>query len=104
MSHTPDSQAIVCRLFQALERLKHDRAIRGLQTFTARYGINRWNVITLRREPQRNIFQPAWLLYLVRDYGVSPTWLITGQGSFYADNAKEAAPLLPTDAAPSSKS
>ena len=80
---TPDSQEIVKRFFEAIYRLKADRKIRGKQTFTNRYGINRWNMLTLEKEPERDIFQAAWLFYLVRDYGVSPTWLLTGKGYFY---------------------
>lgn len=80
---TPDSQEIVKRFFEALYRLKTDRKIRGKQTFTNRYGINRWNMLTLEKEPERDIFQTAWLGYLVRDYGVSPMWLLTGKGDFY---------------------
>jgi hypothetical protein len=54
--------------------------IGGKKTFTDRYGINRWNLNTLQKEPQRDIFQAAWLAYLVRDYGVSAHWLLTGEG------------------------
>ena len=90
MSQTTDSQTIVRRFFEALYRLKTDGRIRGKQTFTTRYGINRWNMNTLEKEPERDIFQAAWLLYLVRDYGVSPMWLLTGQGDFYQKKKAEA--------------
>lgn len=79
--NTPDSQEIVRRFFEALDRLKDEGIIRGKQTFTRRYGINRWNMLTCSKDPARQIFQPAWLTYLVRDYGVSPRWLLTGEGS-----------------------
>lgn len=80
---TLDSQEIVNRFFEALRRLIAEKKIRGKQTFTNRYGINRWNMITLEKEPSRDIFQPAWLTYLVRDYNISPRWLLTGEGDFY---------------------
>lgn len=80
---TGDSQRIVERFFEALNRLKADRLIRGKKTFTERYGINRWNMLTLEKDMSRDIFQPAWLTYLVRDYNVSPKWLLTGEGNFY---------------------
>lgn len=85
---TPESQIIVKRFFAALYRLKADKKIRGKQTFTRAYGINRWNMNTLEKEPERDIFQVAWLSYLVRDFGVSPTWLLTGSGDFYTKKAK----------------
>ena len=83
MSQTAESQAVVRRFFEALYRLKDEKRIRGKQTFTRQYGINRWNLNTLEKEPERDIFQVAWLTYLVRDFGVSPMWLLTGRGNFY---------------------
>ncbi len=80
---SPESQAIVKRFFAALYRLKDDKKIRGKQTFTREYDINRWNLNTLEKEPERDIFQVAWLSLLVRDYGVSAMWLLTGFGDFY---------------------
>ena len=80
---TPESQIIVKRFFEALYRLKADRKIRGKQTFTREYDINRWNLNTLEKEPERDIFQVSWLLFLVRDFGVSSMWLLTGRGDFY---------------------
>ena len=79
----PESQAIVKRFFAALYRLKDDKKIRGKQTFTREYDINRWNLNTLEKEPERDIFQVAWLSFLVRDSGVSAMWLLTGFGDFY---------------------
>lgn len=86
---TPESQAIVKRFFIALYRLKEDRKIRGKQTFTREYGINRWNLNTLEKEPERDIFQVSWLSYLVRDFNVSPMWLLTGFGDFYQTKKAE---------------
>ena len=85
---TADSQLVVGRFFDALYRLKSDKVIRGKQTFTSRYGINRWNMNKLEKEKERDIFQAAWLTYLVRDYGVSARWLLMGDGEFYDDNEK----------------
>lgn len=81
---TEDSQIIVKRFFQALYYLKSNGTIRGKQTFTSRYDINRWNLNTLEKDPTRDIFQPAWLYYLVKDYGVSSKWLLTGTGNILA--------------------
>ena len=76
----PESEAIVRRFFEALELLRRARRIRGLQSFTRRYGINRRNVQTLQKEPHRDIFQVSWLARLVEDYGVSASWLLLGVG------------------------
>ena len=77
---TADSQKVINRFFEALRFLKEQKIIRGKQTFTRAYGINRWNMNTLEKDLSRDIFQAAWLTYLVNDYGVSATWLLTGRG------------------------
>lgn len=77
---TEDSQKVINRFFEALRFLKGHKIIRGKQTFTRAHEINRWNMNTLEKDPSRDIFQAAWLTYLVNDYGVSATWLLTGRG------------------------
>lgn len=77
---TEDSQKIISRFFQALYYLKSERIIRGKQTFTTKFNINRWNMNTLEKDMTRDIFQPAWLTYLVEAYGISSEWLLTGNG------------------------
>ena len=53
---TEDSQKVIDRFFQALYYLKGTKVIRGKQTFTARYGINRWNLNSLEKDRARDIF------------------------------------------------
>lgn len=77
---TEDSQKVIRRFFEALYHLKSLRIIRGKQTFTARFGINRWNMNSQENNPASGIFQTAWLTYLVEEYGVSAEWLLTGRG------------------------
>lgn len=85
---TEDSQKIVKRFFEVIYALKERKVIRGKQTFTNRYAINRWNFNTLEKEPERDIFQMAWLAYLISDYGVSAEWLLTGKGEMFVADRK----------------
>ena len=85
---TEDSQKVIKRFFEALYYLKDMKIIRGKQTFTNEFGINRWNLNTLEKDMSRDIFQVAWLSYLVQKYGVSSTWLLTGRGEILAFNKK----------------
>lgn len=77
---TEDSQKIIARFFQAIYHLKELGKIRGKQTFTREFEINRWNLNSLEKDMSRDIFQAAWLTYLVEKYNVSAEWLLTGRG------------------------
>ncbi|MEG0900386.1 MAG: hypothetical protein RSF40_11850 [Oscillospiraceae bacterium] len=81
---TEESVKIVKRFFEAIYALKARGDIRGKQTFTAKYKINRWNFNTLEKEPERDIMQMAWLAILVNDFGVSSQWLLTGNGEMFS--------------------
>lgn len=87
---TTESQAVIRRFFEALYALKARKDIRGKQTFTNQYNINRWNLNSLEKDMSRDIFQAAWLTYLVRDYGVSAQWLLTGRGDMFPTQKKQA--------------
>lgn len=72
--------AITERFFEALNTLKMQRRIRGLKTFTDKYGLNYWNMMTLKKEPNKRILKPEYLMYLVRDFEISADWLLLGHG------------------------
>lgn len=76
--------AIVERFFKAIRTLIDEGVIRGLQTFTRRYELNRRNVQRLEREPHSGIFHAGWLTYLAEDYKISPQWLLTGKGELFS--------------------
>ena len=84
MNMTNDNAAVVSRFFAAIDRLIADGVLRGLKTFTDKYGINRWNFQSMRKDHAAGgTFQPSWLSYLVTDFKVSPLWLLTGEGDFW---------------------
>lgn len=84
---TATSQIIVRRFFEAVHELKSRKVIRGVQTFTTRYGINKRNFYTCEAQPERDMFQVAWLGYLVSDFKVSAQWLLTGEGAKFTENS-----------------
>lgn len=85
---SPDSQEISKRFFKALQYLKEEKLIRGKQTFTTKYGINQGNFYQFEKDISKDIFQAAWLTYLVRDYNISAHWLLTGEGTVFTNNLK----------------
>lgn len=80
-------QQIVTRFFIAIHELKNRRRIKGVQTFTNKYGINRGTFWTIESNPQRKSFDVGWLNYLVKDYNVNPDWLLTGKGSMFNEDS-----------------
>lgn len=83
MNISREGVEVTKRFFEAIDMLKAQRSIRGIQTFTNLYDINRWNLITVRNEPEIRIFKPEWLVYLVRDFNVSSEWLLLGKGNMF---------------------
>lgn len=75
--------AITGRFFDALAWLKESRQIRGVKTFTDRYGINRRSLRRIQDSPDKYSLKAGWLTYLVRDYGINAAWLLTGEGQMH---------------------
>lgn len=78
-----EQNMIVGRFFEALDWLKESKQIRGVKTFTDRYGIHRRSLQRLRVNPGTNDFKAAWLTYMVVDYGINAQWLLTGEGQMH---------------------
>ena len=80
---TQDGLDITARFFHAIELLRDNKKLRGLQTFTRAHGLNYWNVMTIRNEPDKHSLRPEYILWLSRDYNVSLEWLFYGTGFFF---------------------
>lgn len=78
-----EQNQIVARFFEALAWLKETRQIRGVKTFTDRYGIHRRSLQRLQKDPGTNDFKAAWLTYLVVDFSINAQWLLTGEGQMH---------------------
>lgn len=84
--NSDESIKVILRFYEAVNVLIETGKIRGKQTFTNKYGINRRNFIFVEKNPQSNMFQIAWLGHLIRDYNVSSEWLMTGEGQMFNKN------------------
>lgn len=83
-----DGIDITNRFFTAIEELKKRKVIRGLGTFTNKYNINRWNLITVRDNPQNSVLKPEYISYLVEGYDISAEWLLLGSGAMFKSEQK----------------
>lgn len=83
MNISKEGIAVTNRFFEAIDMLKAQKKIRGLQTFTRQYDINRWNLNTVKQNPDKSVLKPEWIVYLVRDYGISSDWILTGRGEMF---------------------
>lgn len=86
--------AITNRFFMAIDMLSEARYLRGLQTFTNRYGLNRRNIMHIKDVPEKAVLKPELLVPLVRDYNVSAEWLLTGEGAVFKDGTDKPVPVV----------
>lgn len=83
MNISKEGVNVTNRFFEAIDMLKAQKKIRGLQTFTRKYDINRWNLNTVKQNPDKSVLKPEWIVYLVRDYGISSDWILLGKGNMF---------------------
>lgn len=94
MCISDEGQAITHRFFEAIDILTEARYFRGVQTFTTRYGLNRRNLLHVKDSPANTVLKPEVMAHLVCDYGVSGTWLLTGEGSVFQDGTDKPEPVV----------
>ena len=66
------------RFYSALDAIIAMKKIRGVNTYCRLNNIDRRNFIAQRKDLERGWFQLSWLYPMVKDYGVSAKWLLTG--------------------------
>lgn len=81
--NTPVTKEIMSRFYQCLDELILRQDIRGVNTYCRLYDIDRRNLIAQRKDLDRGWFQVSWLQPMVREYGVSARWLLTGFGKMF---------------------
>ncbi len=81
--NTTVSKQIMERFYSALDAIIESKKIRGVNTYCRLYEIDRRNFIAQRKDLDRGWFQVSWLQPMVREYGVSARWLLTGFGRMF---------------------
>lgn len=84
MNISPEGIAITRRFFEAIDMLIAQKQIRGLQTFTTKYDINRWNLVTVKQNPDSSVLKPEYIAILIRDFNISAEWIMLGRGGMFS--------------------
>ena len=84
--NTPVTKQIMERFYAALDAIIESKKSRGVNTYCRLYDIDRRNLIAQRKDLERGWFQVSWLYPMVREYGISARWLLTGFGKMFDDN------------------
>lgn len=87
--NTPISKSIIERFYVSLDAIIAKGDIRGVNTYCRLYEIDRRNFIAQRKDLERGWFQVSWLYPMVKVYGVSAEWLLTGSGRMFKSQNKE---------------
>lgn len=83
MANSNSTKQVIARFYEALDAIIAQKKIRGVNTYCRLYEIDRRNLIAQRKDLERGWFQVSWLVPMVREYGVSSSWLLTGFGSMF---------------------
>ena len=79
---TKTSLEINERFFEAIDLLKRKRILGGLNGFAKKYHVVLGNLYTIKSQ-KGGAIKAEYLHYLVRDYGISAEWLLTGEGDVF---------------------
>lgn len=84
--NTQVSKQIMQRFYDALDAIIEMKKIRGVNTYCRLNEIDRRNFLAQKKDLDRGWFQVSWLQPMVREYGVSARWLLTGFGKMFEEN------------------
>ena len=81
--YSDNTLAIMERFFTAFDIAVQNRLIKSIAEYCRDNSIATTNLYTKRKERNRGYFEVGWLVPLVRDCGISATWLLTGRGMMF---------------------
>lgn len=80
---TPETMAIQQRFFKAFDWCVQTGRLSGLQPFCKTHGLNRTKYARIRNNAEGlyKCIDVDAMAHLCRDGGISPTWLLLGEGN-----------------------
>ena len=79
----PEAAKIQSRFFKAMDSLIRKNKISALNEFCLKYGLHKSKYYELRDGGHYKFIDIDALTYLVKDYGISADWLLTGRGGMF---------------------
>lgn len=86
--YLPTTTDVMERFFVALEECRAQRILK-VSDYCQQNGICSRNLYVQRKYRERGYFEIGWAIPLVRRYGVSAFWLLTGLGKMFAPKGFE---------------
>lgn len=80
---TEETKQIMVRFYSALDALIERKELKGVNTYCRLYNIDRRNLLAQKKDLDRVILQISWMQPIVKDFGVSGDWLLTGRGTMF---------------------
>lgn len=80
---TEETKQIMARFYSALDALIERKELKGVNTYCRLYNIDRRNLLAQKKDLDRVILQISWMQPIVKDFGVSGDWLLTGRGTMF---------------------
>lgn len=74
---------IMERFFIAVEACHKANLLKPLSNYFAEIGVFKNNFYIQRKDRTRGYFEVGWITPLIRDCGVSASWILTGQGTMF---------------------
>jgi hypothetical protein len=82
--YNADTMSVMDRFFIAVEACVKAKIVKNTRAYCAEIGIESNHFYIQRKERTRGYFEVGWVVPLIRDYGISPKWLLTGIGTMFA--------------------
>lgn len=74
---------VITRFYDVIDKLIENKQIRGVSTYCTEYGIDRRHFYHQKDDFNKGYFEVYWILPLIRDFRVSPDWILFGKGEMF---------------------